>query len=141
MNANMRPQASRIDPSDWHVDLSGHRFGYVTNFRYDLGFDVSFRADGDSDWIFGARYWHAELMHEPATGKCPEAAILHRLRREAVHVFLRKLRLVERRLLALRRAPQRHPEPAPQQDVAPRAPPSAHQYISPSTNRQKDSTL
>lgn len=99
----MSTRGQNFEPKDWHAEVSGPGFGYVSNFRYGLGFDVSFRADDDCDRIFGHKYWQAELIHWPATGELPEAAILHRLRRDAVHVFLRTLRAVERRLAALRR--------------------------------------
>ena len=102
MNPHVSPEDAGFDPKDWHAELSARRFGYVANLRHQLGFIVSFRAHDDSDEIFGEHYWIAELIHRPASGEMPDAALLPRLHREAVKAFLRKLHEVRRRLAAMR---------------------------------------
>jgi hypothetical protein len=102
MNPHAGPEDEEFDPRDWHASLSGPGYGYAANLRHRLGFDVSFRATDDSDRVLGERYWIAELIHRPETGEMPDEATLRRLRRQAVKVFLMKLRAVTRRLDALR---------------------------------------
>jgi hypothetical protein len=85
--------------ADWHADISGRRFGYVTNFRYDLRFSVGFLPhDFETDGLSPDDFI-AEAVHFPAWGEIPGDAELARLCRIAAYLFaIRFIARLERQM-------------------------------------------